>query len=274
MVRGSWVVDRVARLLLLASWFAAILPFPALAQGEPLGIVIMHGKGGSPARLVADLAHTLESQGFLVANIEMPWSGNRNYDVPVSRAEAEVETALAGLRSRGAKRAFIAGHSQGGAFALHLAGRLRADGVIAIAPGGDVASRVFREKLGDSVALARQRVAEGKGNEPERLEDYEGSRGTSSMMVAPAVYLTWFDPEGAMNMERAVRAASSEVPVLFIIPTRDYPGLLQSNPRLFHLLPRNSLTRLYEPEADHRGAPTASADEIARWAREVAAARN
>jgi hypothetical protein len=131
---------------------------------------------------------------------------------------------------------------------------------------------VFREKLGESVARARQRVVEGKGNEPERLDDYEASRGVSSMMVAPAVYLTWFDPDGAMNIDRAARAANPRVPVLFIIPTRDYPGLRKTSPGVFRELPANSLTRLYEPDADHRGAPTASVDEIVRWTREAAGA--
>lgn len=89
--------------LLALTVLAAGLPLPAKAQVEPVGIVIMHGKGGSPTRHVADLARTLESRGYLVANIEMPWSGSRNYDVNVGRAEEEVEAALTGLRGQGAK---------------------------------------------------------------------------------------------------------------------------------------------------------------------------
>ena len=80
----------------------------ALAQSEPLGMVIMHGKGGSPTRRVADLARALEAKGYLVANLEMAWSGSRNYDVPVSRAEEEVAAAVADLRGKGAKKVFVA----------------------------------------------------------------------------------------------------------------------------------------------------------------------
>ena len=258
----------LARLFLAV--FPVAVPLAALAQGEPIGIVIMHGKGGSPTGLVADLARALEGRGYLVANLDMPWSGRRNYDVPVSRAEQEVETALAGLRGKGAKKVFVAGHSQGGAFAAHLAGRLSVDGIIAIAPGGDVSNRVYRENVGESLARARKLVAEGKGNEPAGLEDYEGSRGAYSVTAIPAAYLTWFDPGGAMNMNRAARAANPQVPILWIVPKRDYPGLLKTTLPLFRTLPRNPLTRLYEPDADHRGAPTAAADEIARWTQEVA----
>lgn len=263
-------IQVIARLLLAA--LAATAPLSGLAQGDPIGIVIMHGKGGSPTKFVAGLARTLEGKGYLVANLEMPWSGSRNYDVPVSRAEEEVEAAVAGLRGKGAKKVFVSGHSQGGLFALHIASKQLADGVIAIAPGGSVSSPVFREKLGESVARARQLVAEGKGNEPARLEDYEGSRGTYPIVTLPAAYVTWFDPEGAMNAPRAARAANPQVPILWIVPKRDYPGLLKSSPLVFRMLPANALTRLHEPEADHLGAPSASAEAIVRWTREVASA--
>lgn len=260
----------IARLALAA--LAVTLPLSVVAQGEPIGIVIMHGKGGSPTKFVADLARSLEGKGYLVANLEMPWSGSRNYDVNVSRAEEEIEAAVAGLRGKGAKKVFVSGHSQGGLFALHVAGKHSVDGVIAIAPGGSVASPVFREKLGESVTRARQLVAEGKGNEPTRLEDYEGSRGAYPIVTIPAAYVTWFDPEGAMNMPRAARAANPQIPILWIVPKRDYPGLLKTTIPTFGTLPTNALTKLYEPGSDHLGAPSASAEEIVRWTREVAGA--
>ncbi|OGA08009.1 MAG: hypothetical protein A2W68_14940, partial [Betaproteobacteria bacterium RIFCSPLOWO2_02_64_14] len=267
MTTSFWTL---LRLFLVALTVTA--PQTAPAQETRIGIVIMHGKGGSPTRYVSDLAGTLEGRGYLVANLEMPWSGRRNYDAPVSRAEGEVEAAVAGLRHQGAGKVFVAGHSQGGLFALHVAGKLAVDGIIAIVPGGNVGNRLYREKLGDSVARARELVAGGKGNEPARLEDYEGSRGTYRIVTLPVAYLTWFDPDGAMNMERAARAASPQVPILWLVAKRDYPGLRKTNIPMFAALPPNSLSRLYEPDSDHLGAPAASAEEIVRWTREVASA--
>ena len=247
-----------------------VLPVKVMADTSKIGIVIMHGKGGSPSRNVADLANALEGKGYLVANLEMPWSGKRNYDVPVSTAEEEVEAALAALRGKGAQKLFVAGHSQGGVFALYFAGKHAVDGVICMAPGGSVASKVFREKLGDSIARARQLVAEGKGEEKARLEDHEGSRGTYTIVAVPAAYVTWFDPEGAMNSKRSAKAANPQVPILWLVAKRDYPGLRDTNIPLFDTLPKNSHTRLFEPDADHKDAPSASIDEIVRWTAEVA----
>lgn len=250
------------------------LPLAARAQAEPVrvGIVLMHGKGGMPSQLVGEVA-VLERQGVLVANLEMPWSKRRAYDVDVSAAEGEVVSALNALRKQGAQKLFVAGHSQGGLFVLYFASRHAVDGVIAIAPGGNVASAVFREKLGESVALARRLVAQGQGDVPVGLTDFESSRGTNMVTTTPAVYLSWFDPEGAMNQAKAEQGMDPAIPVLFIAPARDYPGLRSVKQQMFDRLPRNPRNQLYEPDASHMEAPAASLGVIATWTASVAGAR-
>lgn len=250
------------------------LPMKAIAEPQKIGIVIMHGKGSSPTKHVSELASFLENSEYLVANLEMPWSGKRDYDVNVSAAEEEVEAALSALRSKGAQKVFVAGHSQGGVFALHFAGKHKVDGVICIAPGGSVGNEVFREKLGDSVSRANQLVAEGKGDEKVRLYDYEGKKGTYPVMTTPAVYLTWFDPDGAMNSELAALVINPQVPIFWIVAEHDRPGLRRANIPMFEIFPKNPHTRLYQPNADHIGAPSASRDEIVRWIAEVVNAKS
>jgi pimeloyl-ACP methyl ester carboxylesterase len=254
----------VALVLTLAS-----LAVNAKGGEAAIGVVVMHGKGGGPTKLVAGLAKDLEKRGYLVANLEMPWSGPRQYDVDVPTAEGEVRTALAGLRERGAKKVFIAGHSQGGLFALYLGGRLEADGIIAIAPGGNVASNVFREKIWHALSEAEGLVARGKGAEKARLADYENERGVFNLTSPPAAYVTWFRSDGAMNMSRAVASVNARIPVLFIVPTADYPGLLRQKDIMFGRLPQHPLTKLYEPAASHKMAACESREEIARWMAEV-----
>jgi len=259
----------ILRVALAALWFVAASAF---CDDGSIGIVVMHGKGSSPSRSVGPLAQGLESRGLRVENLDMPWSGQRNYDVDVAAAEAEVQAALDRLRSGGAKTVFVAGHSQGGIFALHVGGRLKVDGVVAIAPGGDVASDVFRSRLSSSVADARRYVADGKGNERQRLMDFEGGRAYPIGAV-PAAYVTWFDPDGAMNEFRALAALPKELPVLFVAPTRDYVGLRSVKDAVAKALPPSPLTHVFVPDADHLGAPAASVEEVARWTREVSAAK-
>ena len=249
---------------------AAIIVQPVAAQSPGIGIVVMHGKGGAPTKHVAELAASLEDKGYLVANLDMPWSGQRDYDADVAAAERQVAAALATLRTKGATKLFVAGHSQGGLFALYFGGKHPVDGIVAIAPGASVGSPIFREKLGAAVAQARKLVGEGKGDEKARFLDFESSRGTYPVVATAANYLAWFDPDGAMNQVLAMKNMNPQVPVLYIAPTGDYPGLQKIKQSMFAALPRHPLTRLYEPDASHLGAPSASVDEILRWTREAA----
>ena len=247
-----------------------LLLFAATVSAEPprIGVVVMHGKGGLPDGLVLELASDLARRGFLVANLEMPWSSRRDYDVEVAAGEKQVEAALADLRAKGAGKLFIAGHSQGGTFALYLGGRLAVDGIVAIAPGGNVANPAFRERVAESVARARTLIAEGKGAQRERFLDYEGMRGVQPVFTTAASYLTWFDPDGAMN--QLASAGRVKAPVLLVVPTRDYPALLKAKPRLHAALAARTETKVYEPDTNHQRAPTDSRDEIARWMAEIA----
>ncbi len=111
--------------------------FSAGAQTAPvkMGVVVMHGKGGSPNGYVKSLAEALQAKGYLVANLEMPWSGKRNYDKNVASAEDEVTTALNALPGEGAAKLFVAGHSQGGVFALEYGSKYSVDGLSPMVSG-------------------------------------------------------------------------------------------------------------------------------------------
>jgi len=247
---------------------------PAVAENStaPVGVVVMHGKGVMPGSVVSELASFLEARGALVNNMEMPWSKRRQYDVDVAAAELEVNTALATLRARGARHVFVAGHSQGGIFALHLGGRIAVDGVVAIAPGGDVASDFFREKLGSTVSAARRQVEQGRGHDKGPFIDFEGGKGQIPVETTAAIYFNWFDPDGAMNQMRAVKNVNPKVPVLYVAPQHDIRALRFAKQGMFDALPRHPHTRLYEPDANHVRAPVAAREEIWRWFGEVAAA--
>ena len=260
------------RRFLAALSIGLFMPLAALAQAgaAKIGIVVMHGKGGAPTTFVAGLASGLESRGYLVANLEMPWSGRRQYDVSVSAAEGEVEAALKALREQGAQKLFVAGHSQGGLFALYFGGKHALDGIVAIAPGGDVSSRFYMDKVSASVALAHKLVDEGKGDEKTRLNDFEGSRGSFPVVSPPAAYLTWFDPQGAMNQPDVIRNMNPATPVLFVGPTGDYPFLVRTKQQTFDALPKNPRSTLYEPNSSHLEAPSASLDEVVKWTTAVA----
>ena len=270
MIRSMRLCAVLSAVLALGGLAGCATTSTSSVASNGMGVVVMHGKGGSPTKNVSGLASALQGKGYAVANLEMPWSGKRNYDVDVAAAEKEVDAALEGLRARGAKKLFVAGHSQGAVFALHYGNKHQVDGIVAIAPGGDVGAQTFTGKLGPSVLNAKQLVAAGQGAKTEKFYDYEGSKGLTPINTTASNYLSWFDPDGAMNMGIAVRNMNPATPVLFVGPTRDCPGLMRVKRAMFHSLPRNPQTKVFEPNATHLGAPSASTAEVIRWTTEVA----
>ena len=258
----------------LAMWcmifVISLLPGLVLADMPKMGVVVMHGKGGSPDKWVNGLADELANRGYLVANLEMPWSGNRDYDVDTAAADAQIDKAIADMRAKGAQKIFVAGHSQGGGFAIHYASTHTIDGLIAIVPGANPDSNTFRKKLSGSVSKATKLVKAGKGDDQTDFKDFEGGRGLYSISTTPSIYLSWFSSDSAMNYKRAIRKIPSTMPVLFVEAKGDYPGLHRYNMGVYDDLSRNKLTRLYEPNVDHLHAPQASIDEVAKWTAEVA----
>lgn len=259
----NWLTKMLAVVMAVAA--ASV---PAQENGH-IGVVVMHGKGGQPDGLVAELAGSLAARGMRVRNLEMPWSGRRGYDVSPQAAEAEVAQALEDLRGAGAQRLFLVGHSQGGLYALHLAGRLPLAGVVAVAPGGNVGAAIYEQQIGPQRAQARALVAEGRGAEVHAFADYEGSKGTTEVRTRADIYWAWFDPQGVMNQERALRALPANLPVLYVAPTGDYPALRRANPGLFAILPAQPLTRYLQPAASHARAPAVAREAIADWLAEA-----
>jgi len=113
----------------------ALFVYPVFAAPSEVGVVLMHGKWGSPQSMSA-LARELESKGYLVSNAEMAWSGRRLYDVDYPTALKEIEQEVQQLRAKGAKRVVVAGQSMGSNAAVAYASSgFDLDGLVVLSPG-------------------------------------------------------------------------------------------------------------------------------------------
>src|SRR5688500_5349110 len=123
-----------SRVAILLSLVAALASHVAWAAGD-LGVVLLHGKAGSPAGHIRELAAALQGKGYLVSTPEMPWAKDRIYDASFEEAMAEIDRQVAALRQRGAKPVVVGGQSLGANAALaYAAPRGRAGGIIPLAP--------------------------------------------------------------------------------------------------------------------------------------------
>lgn len=215
-----------------------------------VGVVLVHGKGGGQGPL-QPLAAALRKEGAVVLLPRMSWSGAgyRPYESTVG----EVARAVAQIRSMGARKVFLAGHSMGANISLgYSAAGGAVDGIIALAPGHrpDFIATV----TGDSLPQARAMVESGRGREQATFKDFNGGRVFPIKTTAEA-YLSFFDPNGPAG--RAAQARGVRAPILWVIGTADRPAM--RDPAAFSTGTRR------EVSANHQQTPVAAVDIAMDW---------
>jgi pimeloyl-ACP methyl ester carboxylesterase len=259
-VRGSMAI-------LLFGLITALIGHIAPAAADKLGIVLLHGKGGSPTGYVRELASALRSKGHLVSTPTMPWAENRIYDASFDEAMREIDREIVSLRQKGAKFIVIAGHSLGANAALGYASSMDgASGIIALAPAHTPELPAFIKRVGHDVRRAKDLVAAGKAKEKRRFSDV--NQGRSFEVTASAeVYLTWFDPDGPAVMPKSATSLKVPTPLLLIIGSHDRTA--QGKDYIFDKAPPHPNSRFVSVPADHFAVPSAAIEEVVTWLRSL-----
>lgn len=239
------------------------------AADQSVGVVLMHGKWGSPDRAILDLATDLEKVGFLVVRPEMPWSGRRLYDKGVDSAMAEIDAAVKSLRDKGAKRIFIAGHSLGAAGALRYATRADIDGLILLATGHYPEGKGTRTKMEASVEKAKAMIQANKGDDILTIDDPNSGGRKKSIVITARVFLDYFDPDGPMNSRKNAAAVRPATPVLWVVGTKEEQGARHNGDLTRGKLPQNPASKFVEVDADHVGTPNSSSEQVIAWIRGI-----
>lgn len=233
-------------------------PPHATSIATPLGIILLHGKKGSPQYLHG-IKTTLQDHGYLVSTPEMCWSDRRMYDRNYHDCLAEIDAAVADLRQRGAKAIVVAGHSLGGGAAIaYGAGRDDLAGVIGIAAGD--AFWGSAERLPD-IARARQLVELGQGDTVGEFADISTTGGKSMRTTATHFLSFVWRPREQMMPAHAARL---HAPLLLVAGTRDAVSL-QYEARTFANVPTRARNRFVEVEADHNGTIPAGTASVLDW---------
>jgi pimeloyl-ACP methyl ester carboxylesterase len=261
-LRNFSLKRRVAFLVLIAIFIIASV----CEAGSTIGIVLMHGKNGTPATpSLTRLASRLDFEGFIVIMPDMPYSKGRQYDRSYEETTAEIDGAVAELKKKGANKIFVAGHSLGANVALYYGTVKAVDGVLAIAPGHVPETSQFQQRLGDSIQRAKELLKEGKVDERARFQDTNQGIN-STIRVAPRIYLTWFDPDGHAVMPKNAAALKPGTALLWVIGTQDrlYKG---GSSYAFEKAPANVNNKYLVVNSDHMDTPKDAAEEIVKWLR-------
>jgi pimeloyl-ACP methyl ester carboxylesterase len=256
--------------------FAFLFAVPALAQDLKTGVLMLHGKnpGGPQDPYFGTLKARFEREGFLVLMPDMPWSRNRYIDGDWDKAMAEMDRHVKTLRERGATSIALVGHSMGCPAALGYAARGgKVEGLVLLAPG-HVPLYYFTGTRALSVreSIEKARVLLAAGNN-EKSSFFDSNQGRPlSVSMTPKDYLSYFDPTSDAEMSVAAPKVPASVPVLWVIGKSD-PLIAAGRGYVFDKLAANPRHRYLEIQADHLSTPGVAADDVVKWIREIAPAK-
>jgi pimeloyl-ACP methyl ester carboxylesterase len=253
--------------------FAAILSpnvsgVAADARLQGFGVVYLHGKGSWPGAFNGGILSALRDEGAVVATPEMPWSFHRRYAATYDQSMAEIDTAVAGLKAKGARRIVVIGHSLGANAAIGYAARRPNElaGVVALSPGHLPEVGDMRGFVAEAVARAKKLIAEGKGDVPQTFPDM--AQGIPLIAHAtPRVYLSWFDPDGPAVIPKnaaTIGAAVHPVPFLWVVGKLD-PIARRGPQYAFDAAAKNPKSKYVEVFAGHLTTPLVARKQVVAW---------
>jgi pimeloyl-ACP methyl ester carboxylesterase len=258
-------------LRLIAGVFASaltLLALPAAAQ-ERIGVLMLHGKspGNNQDRNFLPTKALLEKEGMLVAFPDMPWSRNRYLDGNWDKAMSEIGAQVATLRSQGAGKIVLIGHSLGVPAAMSFAARGGdVQALVLLAPGHiprGYYTMPFLKPVRDSVDEARALVAAGKGDSNERFSDI--NQGKQQTIVTTAKnFLSYFEPESDADMGVTAPRIPPGTPVLTVLGDDDFM-FTRSRDYFANKLPANPKSQYLEVKANHLTTPAVANDAVVRW---------
>jgi pimeloyl-ACP methyl ester carboxylesterase len=257
-------VKRLLPLFLMVFAIFAALPLKGFAQNKnTIGIILLHGKAGSPRGHIAKLANELRTRGYEVSTPDMPWASGEIYGASFKECLDMIGDEVKSLRERGIQTVVIAGHSLGAHMALAYAATDQTlAGVILLAPGHYPESYANRKKtVMDSLEDAKALMDKGSGEQKVYFNDMNNGEEIT-VLAKPANYLSFLDPDGPGRMSTAVRSFKHSMPVLLIAEKNP-----KNDPKetIYDLLPKNTKSRLVQSAAEHMDVPDTSANEILNW---------
>ncbi|MFZ9138432.1 MAG: alpha/beta hydrolase [Hylemonella sp.] len=248
------------RLCLALLWTCCAYAWAAPAE---IGVILMHGKNGQPKfpGLVA-VAQALTDTGYVVTSPVMPWSRDRQYDADYSETLAQLDVLVADMKSKGARKIILAGHSFGANAALAYASRREGvSGIALLAPGHspDIQESFFSA----SVNRAKTMLNDGKGEDIEAFDD--SNQGKNSLIRTKArIYFSYFDPKGLGAMTQTSAKVRAGTAALLIIGNSD-PWARRAKAMIFDQIPANPSSRYVELISNHIDTPRDGISHLLNW---------
>lgn len=265
------VVFRFAHLFAFLAFLVSAVAtniHPAFAQGD-IGVLLLHGKEASPGRPqgMGQLEDELKRRGMKVISPRMPWAESdwRTINVSVDGAHALVKGHIAQLRSQGARRIVIGGHSIGANVALSYAvANPDVAAIVMVSPGH---SPSFSARTNPDYIPALEKAAalvqSGQGAQPFTGPDNNQGRKFDVSTTAE-IYLSWMSPRRAANMNGQAPLLSANIPVFLLIGESD-PAFSVTESGIYRPAAKHAYSKYLAVSGDHSSAIGNAVGHVASW---------
>ena len=260
----------IRRVFAILAACVACIAFSAEAPAQDkLGVIVLHGKQGTPTgnQGLSVIAANLQAAGHKVIVPAAPWGHGawETINVTVEEALAQLDGYAAQLRTQGATRIVVIGHSLGACVGLAYAvERGNVAGLVMLAPGHRPDARYrFSDKGRRDLDRARALVNQGKGN--ETISGSDGNQGSSiTMTVRAAVYASWHEPNGLASMSAEAPRLPASTTLLMVVGDKD-PIHDRAEGMLYKPAAKNPYSRYVTNGASHVETPMAAAKVTTDW---------
>lgn len=248
-----------------------LLVLPLFATGcqtaaeNNVGIVLMHGKRGTAMQRspLGPLISRLKYENFFVATPDMPWHRHRWLEKDYMQSMAEIDNLVADLKSRGATKIVVGGHSMGANAALGYGARRGGlAGVLAIAPGHSPGDNDYQLMLDNDYQRAREMVEAGKGEDVAVFRDVNQMRD-SKWKIKARVYLSWYDPQGSAPMKKNTAGLKPGTALMWVEGQDD--SSFKGEYYAFDKAPAHPKNVYVIVPGGHGAVPRSGADKIIAW---------
>jgi pimeloyl-ACP methyl ester carboxylesterase len=210
--------------LTLSISFAVELRAKGKKECKGIGIVLLHGNGGTPySRMYVDLVKSLKKDGAAVVMPEMPWSGKRQFSKPLEKAMTELDTVVKKVKKKKkVSHIVVMGHSFGASAAIrYSATRSGIAGVVAIGPAPAPDTDYFKNYYGKVIKKAQDLIAAGKGKKKVSFSIRSGRKNGRRRTMPAYIYMSYYNPEGSFLMSKNAAALKPGTALLWVVGDRD-----------------------------------------------------
>lgn len=267
----------IAAVILTLSLFCTLTSSIA-AEANETGVVLLHGNKNA-TKYISPLVKQLKKAGIQVISPEMTWSEKRKWDASFSDTMAEIDSAVASLKEKGATKIFVGGHSTGASAAVAYSTEHKdIAGLLLIAPAHTSEIENSQEQLAANVELAKQKIAGGEESKKIKFkskictdvirEKQITKKKYWYLNTTPKIYLSHFDPDFKDLLADNIQKTDSGTAVLWI--AGKYDSWTKGNgEEVFGKAPSNPQNKYIVVGGGHLDTPRKGKKEIVSWVMET-----